>query len=241
MRSKSSRRKLHIKYREDQDFWSFYMANSEDIDYIIDASCRMFKNIVPTEDMKLDILIELYRSGFLNRFDSTKARLNTYITSLVRGYAKTIAEREDKDLFRVCPECEGEKYIDGQTCHVCDGSGHARRLTQVLDSALNADTDESLHLESNEENAGPDNLDVRFLKELAGKLEKPYHKLFELIMQDKSNQEIAKLLKVSDPCISWKCNMLVEKLRKLASKELNVREKLLLIAGDIQGRAKIVP
>ena len=203
MKSKSSRRKLHIQFHENQDFWTFYLANKEDVDYIIDASCRMFKKIVPTEDMKQDILIRLYRSEFLDRYDPTKARLNTYITSLVRGYAKSIAERENPNLFQA-------KHSLG---------------IQVLDSDLNSGTTNSPHLGS-EDNAGLQRLERRFLSELVEKLDEPFQKLFKLLMQDKSHQKVARLLKVSSPCISIRCNMLLKKLRELAHEELDIREEL---------------
>jgi len=214
MKSKNLRRKLHIQFHENQDFWTFYLANKEDVDYIIDASCQRFNKIVPTEDMKLDILIELYRSGFLNRYDSTKARLSTYITSLVRGHAKTIAEREDPDLFPNEPRVKRRlpvRVLDSE-----ENVGLIHRLDRVLDSSLIG----------SEDNEGLHRLERRFLRELVAKLDKSYQKLFELLMQDKPHQEVARRLKVSNPCISIKCNMLLKKLRCLAQKELVVRKEL---------------
>ena len=199
-----TRRKIELKYLEHQDFWAFYMANKEDVDYIIEASCRMFQRIVPSEDMKTEILLELYRSGFLDRYDSTKARLNTYITSLVRAHAKTVAEREVPGSVRkdVTPR------------------------QQVLDSEFNEGTTESLYLTAPEEEEGVAEMDRRYLNKLKDRIESTSRRVLDMLLKDQTSQEISDALGCTKPCTSWYCRKLIIALRRLAKKELRLRREL---------------
>ena len=201
MKSNDSRRKTNLKYIENQDFWEFYMANKDDVDLIIEASCRMFQKVVPTEDMKMDILIKLCESEFLNRFDATQAKLNTYITSLVRGHAKNIAQSECPNLFD--PDAP----------------------FQVLDSDLNEGVSTSLNLPIVAEEV-PEEMDVRYLRRLGGQLNDGLYKnLFTLLLQNKTGGEIAKEMGISRPCTTIQCNNLLNKLRGFARNEIITRKE----------------
>ena len=77
--------------RYEKNFWDFYNGNRADLDVILNSVCWRYSHSIEPAEMYSELILNLFNSRFLDRWDPSKSRLNTYITSLARGYARRIA------------------------------------------------------------------------------------------------------------------------------------------------------
>jgi len=78
---------MNLQYKK--DFWSFYQANRNDIERIICHVCKQYvSDAVPPEDLRSEILLRLAQSNFLSTYTPAIATLNSYLSSMARGYAR---------------------------------------------------------------------------------------------------------------------------------------------------------
>lgn len=90
MKSTNSQR-INITFHD--DIWKLYEKNREDMDYIFGAVCSKFQNIEPDE-MKDEILLLLHSREALSQYDPSKgARLHTWLTWKIRGYAHHVYDK----------------------------------------------------------------------------------------------------------------------------------------------------
>jgi len=74
-------------------FWNFYSLNKDDVERIIWDACWRHKDSVDPNDMHQDLMLRLYRSGFLKAYDAKQAQLITFFVTRVNGYARHIVTR----------------------------------------------------------------------------------------------------------------------------------------------------
>jgi len=82
---------MSLIYR--REFWEFYKANQDDVDRLLwSAVWSVAKNYsdISAEDVKSEVILRLYRSNFLETYDSTKSQLVTYFTQKAFNYARHV-------------------------------------------------------------------------------------------------------------------------------------------------------
>jgi len=82
---------MNVKNQE--AFWVFYRQNSKEVERILWDACWRHADTVDPHDMHQDLLVRLYRSGFLKTFNPVQSQLGTYFTGRVNGYANHIVTR----------------------------------------------------------------------------------------------------------------------------------------------------
>jgi len=82
-------------------FWKFYEKNERDINAILTHSCNQYGYCVDPREMHSEILVRLFNSRCLERFNPARTKLNSYLTTYIRGYASHISQRElDNPLWK---------------------------------------------------------------------------------------------------------------------------------------------
>ena len=205
MKSSESRRRINLTYKKGQDFWSFYTENQGDLDYIINSSCLDYANLISPEDMKQEILVALHQSAVLDRYDETKARLNSWITTLVRCHAMKYVEREHPGIWA---ERKAQK---------ASGDYTKRR---VLTSELNGvDFYLPMQYEADERVCE----DARYIQKLRSKVYGKQLELLDYILQDLTTQEISIKMAMSRVSLFLHLRALHNRLELLASDEIRRR------------------
>ena len=92
---------FHLIQVEGEDFWKFYCKNRKVIDTIIDVQLSGYRNQLDVDDARQEILLRLHRCEVLKKYDSAKARLNTYLTGVIQGYVSSllVAQRRQDNHF----------------------------------------------------------------------------------------------------------------------------------------------
>lgn len=112
--SSSKKSDLRLNLEGCTSFWAFYTKNRKALDAIIDSqvkNCiRNYPNADEVCEIRQEVLIRMDRCNVLDRFDSTKASINTFITNTANGYIQRHLKKiSDKPLWHPWPTMEFEE------------------------------------------------------------------------------------------------------------------------------------
>lgn len=79
------------------NFWKFFVSNYKDIKSIIRNTANKYAALISPDDMHEELIISLQRNDILSQFNPTKAKLNTFLTMKVQGYAKHLLTKRLKE------------------------------------------------------------------------------------------------------------------------------------------------
>lgn len=103
------------------NFWTFYVSNYKDIELIIRSVANKYAALINPDDMYEELIISLQRNNVLSQFNPTKARLNTFLTMKVRGYAKHLLTKRLKEPGRLSIDAIDPSKSDFQEYALLEG------------------------------------------------------------------------------------------------------------------------
>ena len=90
--------------------WDLYAENKKDMDKILYHAALKYSNVMDPEEIVQGTLMFLDKRNALEKFNPSKARLNTYLTMKIKFYVKHVIEAEMNR--REDPRDDIEKFKD---------------------------------------------------------------------------------------------------------------------------------
>ena len=194
-----------------KNFWDFYKSNTEDVKMILRSTAKFHAAILDPEDMYQELLIRLHKSPFLERYDESQSRLNTFFTSHVRGEALHIVHSiRDRLAWKKEVSLEGiERYY---------------YMKQKMFKDINGTIDDDEEFKDLPELVSPEEfsseIEIQDLIDyIRTQLPNNLVKVFDLKLLELNGVSIAKALKITSSWVGFQQHKLQRIIRKILKRK----------------------
>lgn len=196
----------HLEFHP--DFWEFYRINRDSIDYIIGVAItkasakypRYIPSRLEPEEIKNDVLRLLFLNNFMESWDASKSKLNTYLTNKARWYVKRVIQRVIDNDKSLTSHVGNRIVIEGLNDTGEDGAMELAAEGSTEDDTLVNDCKEVLS----------DHIEV-----LSKHLNERTREIVKLTIEGYEQGEIADMYEVSAPRIGEYCRTIRSTAKRL--------------------------